>query len=155
MQKIKTFIFYIFLGGALALTSYLLGSDFLNSFLKTNLLTILIALLAINIATIGIVFSKMEEIATRIEQYGGVRPFFKETKEEAILSVKEQLWMIGLTVVISVVCGSEYCIKYPYIKHVAEGALSTVLIWALFVLYDTSNAVFLVLNVKMPENPKQ
>ena len=147
MQKIKTAVFYLCIGAILIFGSHALESTFLPEFLMKDLLTILIALLAINIATLGIVFSKLEEIAISVEEKTGARPTFEKTQQEAFSSVKEQMWMIGITVVVSMGCSSSFCEQYIVLKYISQTILATVLVWDLFVLYDTSSAVFKVLNL--------
>lgn len=146
MQIIKTMSFYLLLGIILTYGSFYLNSEFLTNFVLKNLLTILIALLAINLTTLGIVFSKLEDIATRIEINGGKRPSFKKVQKEAFLSIKEQLAMIVITIIISILYCSQYCEQYNILKHIATTILNTVLVWDLHVLYDTSSSVFTVLN---------
>ena len=157
MQKIKTAVFYLCIGTLLTFGSYYLKSTFLPQFLMADLLTILIALLAINIATLGIVFSKLEEIAVSVEEKTGTRPSFEKTQREAFASVKEQMWMIGITVVVSILCSSSVCEQYIVLKYITQTILATVLVWDLFVLYDTSSSVFKVLNLSYDffSKPKQ
>lgn len=147
MQKIKTSVFYLCIGGLLTCGSHVLKSAFLPEFLMRDLLTILIALLAINIATLGIVFSKLEEIAVSVEARSGTRPSFQKTQEEAFSSIKEQMWMISITVIVSMLCSSAFCDYYMVFKYITQTILATVLVWDLFVLYDTSSAVFKVLGL--------
>lgn len=87
MQKIKTAVFYLCIGAILIFGSHALESTFLPEFLMKDLLTILIALLAINIATLGIVFSKLEEIAISVEEkQARVPPLKKLNKRPFLLS---------------------------------------------------------------------
>ena len=152
MQRIKTTSFYLLIGCFLTASSYFLDSCFLKKFLLEDFLTVLITLLAINLATIGIVFSKLEEIAGKVEEKTNKRPSFKKTKQEVQLSIQEQFVMILLTILSLMVYTSKYSEEYIYLKYGAEVLLNTVLTWALCVLYDTSSSVFVVLNAETP-NP--
>jgi len=146
MQTIKTVICSCLIGGVITTVSYRLGSNFLHKFLMEDLLTVLIALLAINSATLGFIFSELEKIAISIHEITGTRPKFLRTQQEAMLSIKEQMWMIGLTLCVSIVCSSSYCEEYCVLKYVSEGILTSILIFALYILYDTSQAVFTILD---------
>lgn len=151
MQRIKTTSFYLLIGCLLTCGSYYLNSGFLRSFFLEDFLTVLITLLAINLATIGIVFSKLEEIAVNIENKTGKRPSFKKTKQEVRLSFQEQTFMILLTIISLMIYTSKYSTEYIYLKYGSEVVLNTVLVWALCVLYDTSSSVFTVLNAEDPD----
>ena len=154
MQKIKTSVFYLCIGALLVGGSLYLNSSFLLEFLMKNLLTILIALLAINIATLGIIFSKLEDIATHVETTTGTRPAFEKTQQEAFFSIKEQIWMIAITLVFSILCSSSVCEQYKALEYLSQTILAAVLVWGIFVLYDTSSAVFKVLNLPLGRNKK-
>lgn len=151
LQRIKTTSFYLLIGCLLTYGSYYLNSSFLGTFFLEDFLTVLITLLAINLATIGIVFSKLEEIAVKIENKTGKRPSFKKTKQEVQLSFQEQTIMILLTIVSLMIYTSKYSTEYTYFKYGSEVVLNTVLVWALCVLYDTSSSVFTILNAEDPD----
>ena len=148
MQKIKTASFHLILGFFLTGVNCFLKSNFLQGFFENDLLTILIALLGLNIATLGIVFSKLEEISENVKKNKGIEISFEKTQREAFLSIKEQMWMIIITVCFSIISSSPYSQRYELIWYVSQGILGTVFVWALFVLYDTSSAVFKVLNFR-------
>lgn len=60
-------------------------SDFIHSFLKSNITNIQIALLAINATTLGIVLSKIREIIDELDN----KTAFDDAKKEMLLSIKE------------------------------------------------------------------
>src|SRR5690606_39705386 len=76
-----------------------LGTKFLYQFFESNLVTILVALLAVNAATMGIVLTKMRDL---IDKNGNAEAF-KKTRSNMLLSIKEQIGLVVLaTIILSV-----------------------------------------------------
>lgn len=131
---------YIVVGVLIHSVSVGLQSDFLEGFLEENLVTLLFALLAINTTTMSVILTKLRDIAN------GSEAKFARTMRAMRRSVIEQLVLIivaGMTLVAKnsgVVCGLWAC--FPFILNVI---LIAVFAWALHVLYDTANGVFVIL----------
>lgn len=118
-----------------------LGSDFLPTFLEDNLITILIALLAINITTLSVITSKLSDLSAK----DGAD--FSRTIGDMKQSVVEQCVLIGLALVIQIVDASTWLhTVLPMLTFAATTGSLALLVFAVIILYDTANAVFILLN---------
>ncbi len=88
---------------ALALNASSIGieSDFLPTFLSENLITLLIALFAINITTLSVIMTKLSEISNNEGSD------FSTTIREMKHSITEQCFLIiiGISAVQNILCG--------------------------------------------------
>lgn len=118
-----------------------LGSDFIVSFLQKDLVTILIALFAINTTTFSLILTGIKNIQDS-DKYD-----FKSTIDELKFSIKEQVVYIAIAIIaISIMGGSWYILSLSYIKYIFEVCLVSIFVAALSNLYDTANAVFVILD---------
>lgn len=120
-------------------------STFLNDFLKGNLINLLIALLAINSATLGIVLTKVREL---IDKYGDHNSFTK-TKSEMLLSVKEQFALIILAVLAQTALSSAILSDYTRLKDALTVLVCGIFVYSLMNLYDTAKSVLIVIDYKV------
>ena len=81
-----------------------LGTTYLTNFLKQNLITLLVALIAINSATLSIVLTKVRELLDKSGQQGA----FNSTKKQMILSVNEQVVLIVIAMLLLIVQDSDF-----------------------------------------------
>src|SRR5690625_3887903 len=95
MSWIRTALIALALGFLSQMAQWALETDYLNDFLRSNLLTLLIALLAINSATTGIVLTKIRGLIG----IGGNPSSFKSTREQMVLAVREQVALIAVAIV--------------------------------------------------------
>lgn len=118
-----------------------IDSDSVNNFLLSNLTNLQVALLAINATTLGIVLTKIREL---IEQTGN-KAVFESTKNEMLVSIKEQLALIIFSLIVIAFSAA----KTP-IFHLSPDIYKTLLlssfIYSLFILYDTAKSVFVILD---------
>nr|WP_312988463.1 hypothetical protein [Comamonas koreensis] len=125
----------------LQLFLYQIQSDFIFAFLKSNITNIQIALLAMNTATLGIVLTKVREI---IEKTGRIEDF-ESTRNEMLLSIKEQIVLVAASLfVVAVESARNFPINLP--SEVFQVALIASFIYSMVVLYDTAKSVFVVLD---------
>jgi hypothetical protein len=108
-QVLRTTLLALGAGFLCQLAQDLLVSQYFTEFLKTNLINILIALLAVNSATMGIVLTKLREL---IEKHGHAGEF-KETRAQFLLSVKEQVVLIATAILLLTVQGSKFIKDIP------------------------------------------
>lgn len=87
-------IFYLVFSVASFAISKWAGSTLIVSYLVPNLITIVIALLAINIQTIAVMTLKLREISNNQTQ------IFRKTIKEIKLSIFEQILLLGISIVI-------------------------------------------------------
>jgi hypothetical protein len=141
MDQIKSLAFDLLIGFALTIADLLLKATFLRQFLYSNLITILVALLAINITTISIIISKLNDLRNRDAAS------FPATIKQLRSSIVEQVIQIAVAVVALVAGSSQVLSKaMPYWETATTTLLSAVLVASLLNLYDTGKAVFILYN---------
>lgn len=129
-------------GYLLAQLQILLGTTYLTAFLKQNLITLLVALIAINSATLSIVLTKIRELVDKNNTQGA----FDRTKKQMILSINEQVALIIISMILLIIQDSTFT------KQSSEyGTLLNVLIigcfmYAVHILHDTAKSVFVILD---------
>lgn len=129
-------------GYLLSQLQILLGTTYLTAFLKQNLITLLVALIAINSATLSIVLTKIRELVDKNNTLGA----FDRTKKQMILSINEQVALIIISMILLLIQDS------TFVKQSSEyGTLLNVLIigcfmYAVHILHDTAKSVFVILD---------
>lgn len=117
------------------LVEYLSKVDFVINFFAGNLISLLSAMLAINIATLGIVL-------TRISGLKQSDSSFSATKNQILLSLKEQVALIFLSLVLSILSKKDKIGDYAELFEHSIGILFiTIFIYAILILYDTAKAL--------------
>jgi len=119
----------------------LLGSRYIYDFLGQHMINIQLALLAVNAATLGIVLTKLRDLVDK-----GVDPAaFKGTKNEMLLSIREQIALIVVVfVVLSLQSAKNFSLMVP--SEVFDTLLLACFAYELIILYDTANSVFVLLD---------
>lgn len=141
-QVLTTSFISLGIGFLAELLNVWLDSKFLYGFFESNLVTILVALLAVNATTMGIVLTKMRDL---IDKNGNAEAF-KKTRINMLLSIKEQIGLIILaTIVLSV--------KSAPVFHLIENMpllfnsiVTGIFVYALLVLYDTAKGVLVIID---------
>lgn len=145
MSYIKDISLFLVIAFFTNLTSHLIGTDFLMAYLKSNLTTVQLGLLAINTATCGLVVSKLQEIK---EKHVGIN--IQPITKQLLLSLKEQIVLIIIGVMLMLLIDSNlfnqlsYC---EYIKFGLETLLITVFVNSVQVLWDTGKSVFVLTDI--------
>ncbi|WP_321347069.1 hypothetical protein [uncultured Draconibacterium sp.] len=139
MKLAKNISFYIVLATIITCVGYYLESEFLFTYLQKNLIGLLLTLLAINIASLGLIASKIQDIVLQLPGFD-----FSETIKEMKLSLKEQIALIGTAIVTLLLQDSEK-ICFEYKEHVGNVVLVAILIYAINILWDTGKAVFIII----------
>lgn len=119
-----------------------LASQYFAEFLRANLVNLLVALLAINSATMGIVLTKIREL---VEKHGHAEAF-RETRAHFLLSVKEQVTLIAAAIVLLTVSGSTYVAEIPNVQLLCDSLIAGVFIYAMLILYDTAKGVMIIID---------
>lgn len=120
----------------------LFGTTYLLRFLDGNLVVILFALLAINGATLGVVLTKLRDLMDKNPELAK----FSETKKEMQLSIREQVVLIPVAMLLLMANGSSLLTSLPTVTLAIEILIPACLAYALFVLYDTTMSVFILLD---------
>lgn len=123
-----------------------LASQYLNDFLKANLINLLVALLAVNSATMGIVLTKVREL---IEKHGHADAFH-ETRQQFLLSVKEQVALVFAAVLLLTVQASKHVTGVPNAPLFFGATLAGIFIYAMMILYDTAKGVLIIIDYEPP-----
>lgn len=140
IERLKEICFYIVVGFLLTGVSSALDSVFLEEYLKDNLITLLIALLAINTTTSSVVMTKLKEIA---DATGGN---FKATIEQLKLSIYEQVVFILIATVLLILHGSKAVMgAHLWVPFIVNGLIASVLVAGLYALFDTAKSIFVIL----------
>ncbi|GAA67045.1 hypothetical protein [Pseudoalteromonas sp. BSi20429] len=139
---VKTTFIALGVGFIAELTNSWLGSEFLHTFLAQNLFTILIALLAINATTMGIVLTKVREMVDSKGSAG----CFKRTRDQMLLSIKEQIALVVISISILSIKGSEHIIAMENAELLLNVAIIGVFVYSLMVLYDTAKSVLIIID---------
>lgn len=142
MQVLKTSFVSIGIGFIIEISTTWIGSNFLHTFFKNNLVTILIALLAINATTMGIVLSKIRDF---IDKNGGSK-FFKNTRKHMLLSIKEQIVLIVISTLIQSVINSPIIPKIENLSIFLNSITAGIFVYAILILYDTAKSVLIILD---------
>lgn len=118
-----------------------LGLDYLGDFLRSNLVTILITVLAINTATMAVILAKMFEISHRHNTT--VDQAFGNTKKQLLLSIREQIGAIVAAMVLSMATSEKLPLGHlsTHVHMGLEVLLISVFIYGLYLLYDTAKSV--------------
>ena len=122
-----------------------LGSQFLYVFFENNLITILIALLAINAATMGIVLTKISDLVAQAKSSF----VFSRTKKHMLLSIQEQIFLIVIGIILLSVKSSPKINSIDDLTVYCNVGLSAVFVYALLILYDTAKSIFVLLNINL------
>lgn len=132
----------IVLGLAATGLSSLAGSVFLSAFLDANLLLVLIALMAINTTTVSVILTKMKEIA---QEHPGAN--FSATRKSMKQATLEQLALIVVAVLLQVAKTSPRVLsEVPSAKFILDALLVAVFAFALQILFDTAQGVYVILD---------
>lgn len=134
----------IAIGFLMKIFSDWLNTDYLDKFFANNLITILVALLAINTTTLSIILTKIREL---IDQHGG-GDFFAKTKANMLLTIKEQIALIVLAVIFLSAKDSILIAQTENMPLLLDTLTFAVFSYALMTLYDTAKCVFLILDYK-------
>ncbi|MHB2150309.1 hypothetical protein ACX8XP_14715 [Calditrichota bacterium LG25] len=135
---------FISIGIAFILEQFqiILKTDYLIRFLEQNLVSLLIALLAINTASLGIILSKIRELLDKNNQIS-----FDKTKKEMFKSIQEQIILIFLSLVILMLISSSMLKDNLPLIQALETIVVACFVFSILILYDTAKSVFIILNI--------
>lgn len=123
------------------LISYGLKSSFLPNFIDGNLITILLALMAINSTTNSVILTKLKDLTKD-------NPIqLQNSKREMKVSIIEQLVLTVIAIVGLILKKSDVLKQMvPHRDFFSDLILVAVLCYSIHVLYDTANSVFVILD---------
>lgn len=136
----------IVLGLATGIVSRLLKSTYLSTFLEANLIVLLIALLAINTTTMGVVMTKLRELSNSAAS-------FRRTADAMRWSMGEQVALIVLAILFLLAKKSGVILEHvPYADFASEVLLLSIFFYSIQILYDTACSVFDIMNFEGKES---
>lgn len=159
IEYLKDVLWKIFISSLVGYILYSLSeylqSDYVEKFILENLITLLIALLAINTTTISVILTKLHEIN---KKYDGVD--FKRSIHEMRVSITEQVVLIALSVIALILKTSARVDQFFGNSEVVIGVtLLALFVFAIQILYDTANGIFVILKFEsdfnISNNPKE
>ena len=120
----------------------LLKTNYLIIFLEQNLVSLLIALLAINTASLGIILSKIRELLDKNNKIS-----FDKTKKEMLKSIQEQIILIFLSLILLMFVNSNILKDNLPLLQVLETIVVACFVYSILILFDTAKSVFIILNI--------
>lgn len=139
---LKTGLFSLGVGFLCQLTQDWLASQYMNEFFRANLINLLIALLAVNSATMGIVLTKIREL---IERHGHGEAF-QETRSQFLLSVQEQVGLIVIAIFLLTILQSKFVAEIPHINLFFGATIAAVFVYSMTILYDIAKGVLIIID---------
>lgn len=135
METFKIFCMALFFGILIYLLEYFVGTSFIKNFFQNNLISILTTLLAINVAVLSIILTRM---AIRDPSMSN----FANSKAEIWKSINEQVILIAVALILSIFSSKESYAIYPeLIEHTISVLFITVFAYAIYILRDTAKAL--------------
>ena len=120
-----------------------LKSDFVDEFLESDLVSILLALLAINITTISVIMAKMQEMA------GKGKLDYSNVIQEMRVSVAEQIGLVLIASILLILKKSTTIANvWPNGESVFTVGLIAVFAYAIRILYSTGEGIFIIARIE-------
>lgn len=149
VQILKTSFFALGIGFLCQIAQDWLASYYLNDFLKANLINMLVALLAINTATMGIVLTKIRDL---VDSHGH-GDLFKSTRRQMLLSIKEQVSLIIVGVVLLTIADSTLLSQQvDNFNLLINSLVCGVFVYSMSVLYDVATSVLIIIDFDMEDS---
>lgn len=131
----------LILSGLVQVAEHFLQTTYFTDFLRGGLITIIITVLAINAATLSITLGKVREL---IDQHGGD---FSSTRQACMNSLIEQFVLILIATIFLIAYSSPVAVAVsPWLKPIFAAGFTACFFQELWVLFDTTRAVFIVLD---------
>lgn len=143
MKVAKNVCMYLVISSIINCVTIGLNSVYLTLFLEKNLITLLVALLAINTTTMSIIMVKLRELKDKF----GVS--FNKTLHSLKVSLYEQVSLIPLSVLFLVAKESTVIKTHiPYSQFILNTFLITAFAYAIHILFDTARGVFIIITTE-------
>jgi len=119
--------------------------DVIIPYLSQNLLTMIVAVIAINVPSISVVLTKLRDIVDDQKNINQKQAFAK-TKKALLFSIQEQLFLV-LFVTLLIMFSAAKGIGLPNrCFDVVHVLLVSCFVYELWILYDTAKSIFLILD---------
>lgn len=148
MKNLKNISFFFVIALSITTIGNVLDSKFLFTYLQTNIIGLLITLLAINTATSGLIASKIQDFVIQKPEID-----FSTTIKEMKTSLLEQIILIITSIICLIIQNSEK-IELKFKDDICNIILITAFIYAIDILWDTGKAVFVIIEEIQKTNNK-
>src|SRR5690606_19887599 len=148
MKNLKNISFFFVIALAITTIGNVLDSKFLFTYLQTNIIGLLITLLAINTATSGLIASKIQDFVIQKPEID-----FSTTIKEMKTSLLEQIILIITSIICLIIQNSEK-IELKFKDDICNIIIITAFIYAIDILWDTGKAVFVIIEEIQKTNKK-
>jgi len=148
MKNLKNISFFFVIALAITTIGNVLDSKFLFTYLQTNIIGLLITLLAINTATSGLIASKIQDFVIQKPEID-----FSTTIKEMKTSLLEQIILIITSIICLIIQNSEK-IELKFKDDICNIIIITAFIYAIDILWDTGKAVFVIIEEIQKTNNK-
>ncbi len=139
-EFVRNLVISVGLAVLISVVSSVLGSSFVVDLLSANLFMLIVALLAINVASIGVVASRLYDLKEKHDVS------FKRTANSMRNSLWEQIGLLSVLVLAGVIGTSSSVLqRWPFVSAVTDIVVIAVFIWSIAVLYDTTNSMLVLL----------
>jgi hypothetical protein len=137
---IKTICMYIIAGIVVTSLCDWIDSSFLSKFLDDNLITLLLALLAINTTTISVIMTKLREITDKN------KIDFARTIKAMKDSIIHQVGLLCIALIFLIAKNSTWLTSmWGNFSFIMDSLIFTVFACAIHILFDTANGIFVIL----------
>jgi hypothetical protein len=140
-QNIKTIFCIILHSFIIVEICHFLESSFLFDFLKNNLSSALITILAINSATLGFMIPRIHSISAQYSELN-----FSNTFKQMKLSIAEQIILLGLSLITLVIFNSKI-ICFEFKSTICFTSLVAIGIYSIYILWDINNSIFVLIDL--------
>ena len=137
---LRTIFLSLGIGFAAQLAQEWLQSQYFIDYLKANLIILLVALLAINSATLGILINGIKDVSAKQTS----RDRFASTYEQILISIKEQVGLICAAVLLLTMLDPKVLPNNVYIQLSVKAAICGVFAYAIIILYDIVKSALIV-----------
>lgn len=137
MKKLKQYIVFIFYGLVLNIVDFYLCKDTIGAYLKLNIITFLVTIIALNLTAVIFLFTRLTD------EYKGV---FNDTINEIHLSIKDQIIIIPISLVLISINEDYLKIMIIYgfnFKGVQMIMIHGIFIFSVYSIWDIAEATFL------------
>jgi len=146
LNFIRNFVLACLLGFLTNWTADQLQRDFVRAFLRSNVVTILVALTAINAATASIMLTQLREMLDRRNADSGQ---FGRTIDELRLSFVEQMLLVLIAIAGEIAATSGRLLPvFPQASWIGQAVVTGTFLYGLYITFDTARAIFILLQFR-------
>jgi len=140
VKYLKNISFFLVISLIVVLVSQAIDSKSVFVYLEENIIGLLLTLLAINIASSGLIAAKIQDILVEFPEFD-----FSESLKEMKISLFEQVVLL-IVCIISLILSDSSLIDFEHKSTLSNTILFSILVYAINILWDTGQAVFIIID---------